>query len=270
MTNSASAPRIDCATGEEPHAAGPDSVLRKHTSLVRRIAHHVVRRLPSHVEVDDLIQAGFLGLLEALRNFAATRNASFETYAGIRIRGAIIDFLRQGNWAPRILYGRLRSIAAATGDIESKKGCAATAAEVAAELGLSLEEYHRILQDGEACRTESLQGVRTRGGYSLSEVLPDRSADITEDLERQQLREALAAAIDELPERERAVILLYYREDLCLREIGNMLNVTESRICQIRALAIERLRKMAARWIADELPSDSGKHCDSQRPAGLG
>jgi RNA polymerase sigma factor for flagellar operon FliA len=233
-----------------------DALLREHTDFVRRIAYHLVRRLPPHVDVHDLIQAGFVGLIDAAHHFVGTRNASFRTYAGIRVRGAIVDFLRQGGGTPRTPYRWLRDITEASWGVESKTGRAARPAEIAAELGVSLNEYHRMLQDSDACRTESLEAARAHDGRCLSDTLPDERADIALDLEQQQLREALTAAIDDLPERERTVILLYYCEDLCLREIGAQLKVTESRVCQIRAVAVERLRTMAQRWICDELLRD--------------
>ena len=251
------------AVSAETPAGTLDSVLHENTDLVRRIAHHLVRRLPSHVDVRDLIQAGYLGLLDAAGNFAASHNTSFATYARIRIRGAMFDFLRLGASAPRPLFRRLREISAASWDIQCKTGKAPSSAEVAAELGVSLEDYHRTLQDADVCRTQSLQQGQTTDGYCLSDTVPDECADIIADLERQQARDALAAAIDELPERERTVILLYYREDLCLREIGEQLHVSESRVSQIRAIAVDRLRMMAQRWISDELRADDG----AQEPA---
>jgi RNA polymerase sigma factor for flagellar operon FliA len=257
MTARTQSASLHRATGAEIETKGLDSLLRKHTNFVRRLAYRLVRRLPPQVDVRDLIQAGFLGLIDAAHNFVATRNTSFRTYAGIRIRGAMIDSLRQGGGAPRAPCRWIRDIAAATWDIESKTGKAARPAEIASELGVAIEKYHRMRQDSDACRTESLEGAHAHDSRCLSDTLPDERADIAHDFEQQQLREALATAIDELPERERAVILLYYCEELCLREIGEQMKVSESRVCQIRSVAIERLRTMARRWISDELLGDN-------------
>jgi RNA polymerase sigma factor for flagellar operon FliA len=261
MTASKRGIPLQRATGRDVEAGGLDSLLRAHTDFVRRIAYHLVRRLPPQVDVRDLIQAGFLGLIDAAHKFVGTRNASFRTYAGIRVRGAMLDFLRQGGGSPRTPHRWLRAIVAAGSEVERETGRTARPAEIAAELDVSLEEYHRMLQEADACQTESLEGTCGHDGRTLSDTLPDERADIAHDLEQQQLREALTAAIDELPERERTVILLYYCEDLCLREIGEQMQVSESRVCQIRAAAVERLRTMYQRWVSAELPrGDAAKH----------
>jgi len=192
------------------------------------------------VEVNDLIQAGMLGLIEAAANYVENRGASFETYAGIRIRGAMIDALRSLDWAPRSVHRKAREVAAAVREIEKETGRDARDAEIAARLGISLEEYHEIVQDAASCRLASLEDV-------LVENAAD-SADPFRDAAEEEFREALARAIDGLPEREKLVMSLYYGDGLNLKEIGAVLKVTESRVCQLHGQALVRLRARMADW----------------------
>src|ERR1700742_3842269 len=145
------------AYGAHRRASESDELIVQHAELVKRIAYHLAGRLPPSVEVDDLIQAGMLGLLEAASNYAANRGASFETYAGIRIRGAMIDSLRKLDWAPRSVHRRARAVAAAVREIEQRTGRDARDAEVAEQMGLSMEDYHRALQDSASCQLASLE-----------------------------------------------------------------------------------------------------------------
>lgn len=219
-----------------------DALLERHAGLVKRIAYHLAGRLPPSVEVDDLIQAGMIGLLEAAGQYSADRGASFETYAGIRIRGAMIDALRKLDWAPRSVHRKSRQAAAAIREIESREGREARDAEVATAMGICVEEYHSILQDAAACHLASFEEAPEAAEAA------DRAADPLLDIEGDALRGALAGAIAQLPERERLVMSLYYDDELNLKEIGEVLGVSESRVCQIHGQALVRLRSRLRNW----------------------
>ncbi|RME34722.1 MAG: RNA polymerase sigma factor FliA [Gammaproteobacteria bacterium] len=226
--------RIDEPPKEE------DLVLR-HAPLVKRIAYHLMTRLPPCVQVDDLIQAGMIGLLEAARNYDAGQGASFETYAGIRIRGSMLDEIRKGDWAPRSLHRKVREIAQTVASIEAEQGRDARDAEVAERLGMTLDDYHQTLQAASTQRIFSLEDV-AGSDERMSQGLSDTIPGPLESTENDDFRRGLARAIAGLPERERLVMSLYYDEELNLREIGEVLGVSESRVCQIHAQALIRIR----------------------------
>jgi RNA polymerase sigma factor for flagellar operon FliA len=222
-----------------------DDLVERHAALVKRIAYHLAGRLPSCVEVDDLIQAGMIGLLEAAGHYSADRGASFETYAGIRIRGAMIDALRQLDWAPRSVHRRSREVADAIREVEGRHGRTASDAEIAAEMRVPLEEYHAIVQDASTCQLASLEdlpGVAEIAGAAL---------DPSHDTEVGALRMSVAEAIAALPERERLVMSMYYDDELNLKEIGAVLGVSESRVCQLHGQALIRLRASLGSWRAE-------------------
>lgn len=223
----------------------PEQLVYAHASLVKRIAHHLKGRLPDTVQVDDLIQAGMIGLLEAARNFDDGQGASFETYAGIRIRGAMLDEVRRHDWAPRSVYRRSREIAEAVRVVENREGRDASDAEIAAQLEIPLEEYHEMLRDASGQRLFSLE-QSSEEGDPLVERLPDERGGVFERIQHDDLRNRVAELIANLPERERMVMALYYDEELNLREIGAVIGVTESRICQIHSQALLRLRARIA------------------------
>jgi RNA polymerase sigma factor for flagellar operon FliA len=224
-----------------------DALVVRHAELVKRIAYHLAGRLPASVEVADLIQAGMLGLLEAASNYTSDRGASFETYAGIRIRGAMLDALRKLDWAPRSVHRKARAAAAAVRELEAEFGREARDSEIAEKMGISLEEYHRIAQDAASCRVASLDDSNGDEESLLGRV-EDESADPFLDATEQGFRTALANAIKELPERERLVMSMYYDDELNLKEIGAVLKVTESRVCQLHGQALLRLKARLADW----------------------
>ena len=224
-----------------PGSSAEGLVLR-HAELVKRIAYHLAGRLPASVEVDDLIQAGMLGLLEAASHYAADRGASFETYAGIRIRGSMIDALRKLDWAPRSVHRRAREAAAAMRQIEVEHGREARDAEVAERMGVTIEEYHRVMHDASSCQLASLDEA------AAATEVADRSADPLLQVQSGEFREQLAAAIAGLPERERLVMSMYYDDELNLKEIGAVLKVTESRVCQLHGQALVRLKARLVNW----------------------
>lgn len=228
-----------------------DALITRHAELVKRIAYHLAGRLPPQVEVEDLVQAGMLGLLEAAAHYTSDRGASFETYAGIRIRGAMLDALRKLDWAPRSVHRKARAAAKALREVENELGGEATDASVAARLGVGVDEYQRIVRDASACRLMSLEDLKTADGVTV-ELPADATADPLADVTDDAMRDALVAAIDQLPERERLVMSLYYEQELNLKEIGAVLHVTESRVCQLHGQALARLRTRLAAWRVDE------------------
>ncbi|MBN2699896.1 MAG: RNA polymerase sigma factor FliA [Methylothermaceae bacterium] len=225
------------------------AVVRQYAPLVQRIAHHLKGRLPANVQLDDLVQAGMVGLLEAVRQYDSNQGASFETYAGIRVRGAMLDELRRYDWTPRSVHRKAREISEAMYRIERRVGRDARDTEVAAELGMTQEEYHRALQDAAGCRLFSVEELAEQGD-AFWEGHDDGKTGPVDLLSREWFKEALTDAIAGLPERERLVISLYYEEEMNLREIGEVLGVSESRICQINSQAMLRLRARMRDWLA--------------------
>jgi len=223
-----------------------DALVRKHADLVKRIAYHLAGRLPPQVEVEDLMQAGMMGLLEAAQNYSSGRGASFETYAGIRIRGAMLDALRKLDWAPRSVHRKARAAAQALREVEALRGSEANEADVAAHMGVSLPEYQRIVQDTLGCQLLRLNDAD--GEDSALDRLPDAAPDPEASALDASLREAIIEAIQALPERERLVLSLYYEQELNLKEIGAVLKVTESRVCQLHGQALLRLKAQLTEW----------------------
>lgn len=226
----------------------PADIVDRYAPLVKRIAHHLLARLPASVVLDDLIQAGMIGLLEASRKYDASKGASFETYAGIRIRGSIIDEVRRGDWTPRSVHRNGRRIADCIQTIEARTGRDAQDAEVAQELGVSLDEYHGLLRDGASSRLFSIDEVREGRDGALIDDVSDGRPDPSGAHMQSAFQRSLAEAIDKLPEREKLVLSLYYDEELNLKEIGQVLGVSESRVSQIHSQAALRLRGRLAEW----------------------
>ena len=220
-------------------------LIEEHSLLVRRIAHHLAARLPSTVQVDDLIQAGMIGLLEAGAKYDGGKGASFETYAGIRIRGAMLDEIRRGDWAPRSVHRNARRISQAITRVEANTGREAQDREVAAALEIPLDEYYRILKDTNGCRLFSYEEL-TEVHEAPESLAPNSTS---EDFEGDAFRRGLAGAIEQLPEREKLVLSLYYDEELNLKEIGAVIGVSESRVSQILSKATLRLRASLAEWL---------------------
>ena len=228
-----------------------DELVRQHAPLVRRIAYHLMGRLPPSVDVGDLIQSGMIGLLEAARHYATDRSASFETYAGIRIRGAMLDEVRKGDWAPRSVHRNTRMVSDAIRAIEARTGRDAKDQEVAAELQLSLEDYYGILGDTLGSRLFSFDDLVQDGEQgALHEDISSSHGGPLHGLEDERFQAALADAIANLPERERLVLSLYYDEELNLKEIGEVLGVSESRVSQLHSQCAARLRSRLGEWRA--------------------
>jgi len=227
--------------------AQPQELLEQYGPLVRRIAHHLMARLPSSVSVEDLIQSGMIGLLEASASYDPARGASFETFAGIRIRGAMIDEVRRGDWSPRSVHRNARRVAESMRKVELRSGGDASDAAVARELGVGIEEYHAMLQDTLGSRLFSLDELMDeehgeRASFGSAALNPAELAA------RERLAGAIGAEIARLPERERLVLSLYYDDELNLKEIGLVLEVSESRVSQILSQATKRLRARLQDW----------------------
>ena len=227
-----------------------DELVVKHGELVKRIAYHVVSRLPAHIEVDDLIQAGMIGLLNAAQNFTPTKGANFETYAGIRIRGAMLDEARKSNWTPRSTFKHAKQVSQAIRSIENRTGRDARSPEIADALGVSLEDYHRMVESAASSRLLSYEQLAD--DPERASLIPEAPEDGPEALlEEDQFRDALGRAVAALPERERLVLSLYYDQELNLREIGAVLAVSESRVCQIHGQAVLRIRARLDEFFKD-------------------
>ncbi|EKE75403.1 RNA polymerase sigma factor FliA [Gallaecimonas xiamenensis] len=222
-------------------------LVARHAELVRRIAHHLLMRLPPSVQLDDLIQAGMMGLIEASRNFDGSKGASFETYAGIRIRGAMLDEIRRGDWVPRSVHRNARAISDAIGEVERETGQEARDLEVASKLNVSVDDYHKMLNDVNCGRLVAMEDL----GVSDDILAPDDSQRPDLHHHKGRFQQELAEALKKLPEREAIVLSLYYEEELNLKEIGAVLGVSESRVCQIHGQAMSRLKGRLMEWHQD-------------------
>jgi RNA polymerase sigma factor for flagellar operon FliA len=192
-----------------------------------------------------------IGLLNAAQNFTPTKGANFETYAGIRIRGAMLDEARRSNWTPRSTFRNAKQVSQAIRQIENRTGRDAKAQDIATTLDVTLDEYHRMVESAASSRILSYEQLA--GDPERASMLPDAPEAGPETmLEEDQFREAVAQAIASLPERERLVLSLYYDQELNLREIGQVLDVSESRVCQIHGQAVIRIRARLENWFSQE------------------
>lgn len=224
-----------------------DQRIIEHIGLVKRIAYHLVTRLPSNVQVDDLIQSGMLGLIDASKNYDPSQGASFETYAGIRVRGAMLDDVRHADWSPRSLHRKMRQVRDAIHDIENETGRDAKDQDVAARLEISLDDYHAIRRDSSNSQIFSLD--QTEDDPGQQNTLKSTQSEPLESLQQSSFKTNLAEVIATLGEREQMVMSLYYNEELNLKEIGLVLEISESRVCQIHSQALKNIRNKMSDWI---------------------
>lgn len=223
------------------------ALLDKHSVLVKRIAYHLLARLPASVLVDDLIQSGMIGLFEAANNFDASKGASFETFAGIRIRGAMLDEIRRGDWTPRSVHKNSRRISDAIKQLEGELGRDVTDVEVAQKLDIPLNEYHDMLHQVSSGKILGLSDL----GVSEDAINVEQHNAVDgpdQHFEQGAFKKGLARCIATLPERESLVLSLYYDEELNLREIGQVMDVSESRISQIHSQALHKLKARMQSW----------------------
>jgi RNA polymerase sigma factor FliA len=223
-----------------------NQLVEQYLGLVVRIASHLMGRLPANVQLEDLVQAGTIGLLEAADHFDASQGASFETFAGIRVRGAMLDEVRRNQWAPRSVHRNARRIAQAIRAVESRTGREAQPHEIADVLEVGIDEYHAMARDSVAARLFSLTELAGDGDFE--ETVAGSEPGPAEECSRAAFRRDLAKAIAGLPEREQLVMSLYYEQELNLREIGDIFGVTESRVCQLHGQALARIRARLAGW----------------------
>jgi RNA polymerase sigma factor for flagellar operon FliA len=222
-----------------------EECIKEYAPLVRRIAHHLMLRLPSSVAVEDIIQAGMIGLLDAASRYDELRGAQFETFAAQRIRGSMLDELRQADWMPRSLRRDMRRIEAAMSKLQQRLGKSPSESEVAKELGVSLVEYQQLLFESRGAQLVYYEDFHTEGDEDFFDRYDfDSDADPLSMLQDENFRDALVTAIENLPERERMLMGMHYEHEMNLREIGEVMGVSESRVCQLHSQAVARLRSM--------------------------
>ena len=217
--------------------------IEQYAPLVKRIALHMMARLPASVDASDVIQAGMVGLIDAVSRYEETQGAQFETYAVQRIRGAILDELRRNDWLPRSVRRNARRIEGAMRALEHRAGRPPQESEIAAQLNLSLADYQRMLQEARGHQILYAEDFRDPDGDALFERgAEDGREGVLDALLDEELRARVVKAVAELPDREKLVMSLYYEKELNLREIGEVMGVTESRVCQLHTQAVARLR----------------------------
>lgn len=229
-----------------------NALVQKYLPLVSAVVNRLAMTLPEHVDHDDLYSVGLIGLLQALRNYNPACGTSFETYARVRVRGAMLDELRRMDWVPRTIHEKARRIKHVLGDLEQKLGKTPTEAQMAKAMNLSLNEYQELLDEVRPAAFVCLDAVNTsEDGDSgpLYEVIADQTHDgPLEKVSNNELKQVIFERLKELPEMQRKVLALYYLEDMHLREIAEVFDLTESRICQIHAQAILSIRSYLQRF----------------------
>jgi RNA polymerase sigma factor for flagellar operon FliA len=228
-----------------------ESRVAEFAPLVRRMAHHLAARLPSSVQVDDIIQAGLIGLMDAATRFEQSQGFQFETFASQRIKGAMLDELRRNDWLPRSMRKTLRQVEGAISKLEQKLGRAPTERELAADLGVSLAEYQTMLQDAKGYQLVSVDDFASDDGGGddyLDRHVQDEREDPLAKLSDARFRADLVQGIAALPEREKLLMSLYYEQDMNFKEIAAVFEVTESRVCQLHSQAVARLRSKLKDW----------------------
>ena len=223
-----------------------EQLFEQNLSLVKTIAHHISVRLPPGHSVDDLIQVGLIGLLEAARVYDSSLGAAFKSYESIRVRGSIMDELRRQSWVTRYVQKKSRELSQAIHKVENRLGRTAKAREVAEELNESLDEYSGTLEAVAGCTVFSLDDENNFHEQEGKEGSP------FQDIQDESVKQRLADVISKLPDQEKMVIALYYDNELNLREIGEVLDVSESRVCQIHSQAVARMRSRMKEWIETE------------------
>lgn len=238
-----------------PDAAKRDELIVAYTPLIKYIASRLASRLPSQVAFDDLVSSGIIGLIDAIDKFDLAKNVQFKTYAEFRIRGAMLDELRALDWVPRSVRRKAADLEHTCHKLEKKLGRPATDEETARDMGLSLEEFHKLLDETKAISFMDIELLRQQtpdqidAGNGLASICLDDS-DPFAAINLKQIRDLLAAAIEALPEKERLTVSLYYFNELTMKEIGQVLNYTESRISQMHSKAMLRLRTKIKKALA--------------------
>lgn len=223
-----------------------DRLIMEHAPLIKYIVNRIAQRLPSHVDLDDLMNTGVIGLMDAIEKYNPEKNCKFKTYAEFRIKGAILDQLRSLDWVPRSVRQKSRKLEAAYSQMEQKLGRSASDEEVAGELGVEIKKFHEMLNQVRGISVVNLDEVRNASDLekkNLIDVLEDTTGeDPAGALNIDEMKRIVAESISQLPEKERLVISLYYYDELNMKEVGKILDITESRVCQIHTKSILRLR----------------------------
>ena len=229
-----------------------NALVQKYIPLVNAVMGRLAMTLPEHVSQDDLFSAGLVGLLQALRNYDPGCNTSFETYARVRVRGAMLDELRRMDWVPRTIHEKARKLKAVLLDLEQKLGCTPTEAQMAKAMNMSADEYQELLDEVRPAAFVCLDSVSSTDegdGGALYEIIADANGESPLDnVSNNELKNVIFERLKELPEMQRKVLALYYIEDMHLREIAEVFGLTESRICQIHAQAVIALRAFVQRF----------------------
>ncbi len=223
-----------------------ERIILEHNALIRYIVNRIAVRLPSHIDLDDLHNTGVIGLMDAIDKYDPGKNCKFKTYAEFRIKGAILDQLRSLDWVPRSIRQKSRRLEQAYFEVEQRLGRTASENEIAESLGIGLEEFHFLINQVRGISMVNLDELRSNGDSDqpmYGDIFEDVKAENPfASLKTRELRQAVAECISALPDKERLVISLYYYEDLNMKEIGKVLGITESRVCQIHTKAVARLR----------------------------
>jgi len=233
-----------------------DALILEHVRLVKIIAHHIAVHLPPHIDVNDLMSAGSIGLLEAIDKFDEKRGIKFKTYASIRIRGAIMDELRGMDWMTRSMREKSNMLKRAFGEIEKKTGGPAREGDVASFLGISVEDLRTLLGKVSACSLVNIEDLTTDSEHKLDllECIADpKGADPMAFARFSELKNTLAALVENLPEKEKLIVSLYYFDELTMKEIGRVMEITESRVCQLHSQAMHRLKARMMRQVHEEM-----------------
>ncbi len=227
-----------------------DSAIEKYGPLVRRVAAQMIAKLPANVELDDMVQAGMIGLVDALSRYQPDQGAQFETFAMQRIRGAMLDELREADWLPRSVRRNQRTIETAIRKLEQRHKRPPNETEVAEELGMPIEQYQHMLGEARGSQLVYLDEFSDQDAEDgfLERFKIDPESDPSMMLRDDRFRGALIEAVEDLPERERMVMGMYYEQDMNLKEIGVVLGVTESRVSQLHSQAVARLRVKLRGW----------------------
>src|SRR5881397_814226 len=233
------------APGYQTPAGNRDEVLRRHLPLVRRVVQRLAARKPPHIEVDDLVSWGIVGLLDAIAKYDPKKEASFATYAQFRIRGAVLDHLRSLDWVPRSVRQKASLIEKISHALEGTLGRPPTEEEIADELGLSLDSYQELLTRVGEMTLFSIEDLGFRNGeerFKIEQRLDDDDIDPLGALLTRERVDLVGEAIARLPQREQLVVTLYYHEELTMKEVGGVLGLTESRVSQLHSQAVLRMK----------------------------
>ncbi len=223
-----------------------DKLVKEYAPLIKFVAQKIAMRLPSNIELDDLISAGVIGLMDAIDKYDPTRDNKFKTYAEFRIRGAILDELRAQDWVPRSIRDKAKLLDKTVVQLEAELGRTATDEEVSSALNITIDEFHELVNQVRPVSLLSIDDAQTFSNVDKKSILNllegSKISNPYNQLNLKTVKDIIAQAIEELPERQRLVLSLYYYEDLNLKEIGQVLRVTESRVSQLHAQAVQRLR----------------------------